>query len=122
MKQLLLIAGTAILLVAAPFVLWHLTDDPLERRGAPLLGEWRSTRDDAHLVIEPHGEGFRIALTRYDLRDGYRHRETHALRYKTCIYFTTYDGRHVDLFYTLSADALLLMPGGAFRRINPKTE
>ena len=45
MKQLLLIAGTAILLVAAPFVLWHLTDDPLERRDAPLLGEWRSTRD-----------------------------------------------------------------------------
>ena len=32
MKQLLLIAGTAILLVAAPFVLWHLTDDPLERK------------------------------------------------------------------------------------------
>ena len=64
MKQLLLIAGTAILLVAAPFVLWHLTDDPLERRGAPLLGEWRSTRDDAHLVIEPHGPGCRMPRCR----------------------------------------------------------
>lgn len=122
MKRLLLIAGAAILLVAAPFILWRLTDDPLERRVAPLLGEWRSTRDDAYLVIEPHGEGFRIALTHYDLRDGYRHRETHALRYKTCIYYTTYDERRVDLFYTPSADALLLVPGGAFRRINPKTE
>lgn len=44
------------------------------------------------------------------------------MRYKECIYYTTYDGRRVDLFYTPLADALLLVPGGAFRRTNPKTE
>ena len=27
-----------------------------------------------------------------------------------------YGGRRVDLFYTPSADALLLVPGGAFKR------
>lgn len=119
MKQLLLIAGTAILLVAAPFVLWHLTDDPLERRVAPLLGEWRSTRDGRiRISFRIDEQGGCIAIR----RPGARRTTVHALGYDTCLHFTDRDGRRVDLFYTPSADALLLVPGGAFRRTNPKTE
>ena len=42
----------------------------------------------------------------------------HVLHYKDCVYYTAYGGRRVDLFYTPSADALLLVPGGAFKRIS----
>lgn len=119
MKQLLLIAGTAILLVATPFVLWRLTDDPLERRVAPLLGEWRSTRDGririSFRIDEQQG---RIAIR----RPGARRASVHTLGYDTCLHFTDHDGQRVDIFYTSSADTLLLVPGGAFRRTNPKTE
>lgn len=119
MKQLLLIAGTAILLVAVPFVLWHLTDDPLERRVAPLLGEWRSTRDGRiRISFRIDEQGGCIAIR----RPGARRAAVHALGYDTCLHFTDRDGRRVDIFYTPSAEALLLMPGGAFRRTNPKTE
>ena len=38
------------------------------------------------------------------------------LHYKDCVYYTAYGGCRVDLFYTPPADALLLMPGGAFKR------
>ena len=31
---------------------------------------------------------------------------------------TTYGGHRVDLFYTPTADTLLLVPGGAFKRIS----
>lgn len=119
MKQLLLTAGTAILLVAAPFILWHLTDDPLERRVAPLLGEWRSTRDGriciSFRIDEQQG---RIAIR----HPGVSRDSVYALGYDICLHYTDRDGQRVDIFYTPSADALLLMPGGAFRRINPKTE
>lgn len=119
MKRLLPIAGAAILLVAAPFVLWHLMDDPLERRVAPLLGEWRSTRDGririSFRIDEQQGC---IAIRRPEAR----RTTVHALGYDTCLHFTDRDGRRVDIFYTPSADALLLVPGGAFRRTNPKTE
>ena len=42
--------------------------------------------------------------------------ETHALHYKDCVYYTAYGGRRIDLFYTPPADALLLVPGDAFKR------
>ena len=76
----------------------------------PLCGAWHSTLDDTRLVIEPCGDEFRITLTHRGTS------ETHLLHYKDCVYFTAYGERRVDLFYTPSADALLLVPGGAFKR------
>lgn len=119
MKQLLLIAGATILLVAAPFVLWHLMDDPLERRVAPLLGEWRSTRDGRIRISFRIDEQQGCIAIR---RPGARRASVHTLGYDTCLHFTDRDGQRVDIFYTSSADALLLVPEGAFRRTNPKTE
>ena len=66
--------------------------------------------DDTRLVIEPCGDKFRITITRRGTS------ETHLLHYKDCVYYTTYGGHRVDLFYTPTADTLLLVPGGAFKR------
>lgn len=63
-------------------------------------------------MIEPCGDKFRIAITRRGAS------ETHVLHYKDCVYYRAYGGRRIDLFYTSPADALLLVPGGAFKRIS----
>ena len=89
---------------------FHLLYDYEYHKIDPLCGAWHSTLDDTRLVIEPCDEKFRITITRRGTS------ETHLLYYKDCVYFTTYGGRRVDLIYTPSADALLLVPGGAFKR------
>lgn len=80
------------------------------RKIRPLCGAWHSTLDDTRLVIEPCGDKFRITITHRSTS------ETHLLYYKDCVYYTAYGGCRVDLFYTPPADALLLVPGDAFKR------
>lgn len=116
MKQLLGICAGILLTLAAVLGAFRLFYDYEYRKIRPLCGEWRSTFDNARLVIAPCGDEFRITLTRCGARTGRSTSETHVLHYEDCIHYTTYGGRRVDLFYTPSADALLLVPGGAFER------
>ena len=46
MKKLLKTLTVALALVAAPFVVWRLWDDPDRRKIEPLVGEWRATATD----------------------------------------------------------------------------
>lgn len=110
MKKLLRTLTVALVLIAAPFVVWRLCDDPERRKIEPLVGWWRATASDgARLRIFPTEEGYCITV----LRPGSPRRgRTYRLRYEFCIYYTDDAGTRVDLFYTPSADALLLMPGG----------
>ena len=110
MKQLLGIFVGLLLTLAAVLGAFHLFYDSEYHKIRPLCGAWHSTLDDTRLVIEPFGDKFRITITRRGTS------ETHALHYKDCVYYTAYGGCRVDLFYTPPADALLLMPGGAFKR------
>ena len=110
MKQLLGICAGLLLTLAAVLGAFRLFYDYEYRKIRPLCGEWNSTLDDTRLMIEPCGDKFRITLTRRGTS------ETHLLHYKDCVYYTAYGGRRVDLFYTPPADALLLVPGGAFKR------
>lgn len=110
MKQLLGICAGLLLTLAAVLGAFRLFYDYEYRKIRPLCGEWHSTLDDTRLMIEPCGDKFRITITRRGAS------ETHVLHYRNCIHYTTYGGRRVDLFYTPPADALLLVPGGAFKR------
>ena len=110
MKQLLGICAGLLLALAAVLGAFLLFYDYEYHKIRPLCGEWHSTLDDTRLIIEPCGNEFRITLTHRGTS------ETHLLHYKDCVYFTAYGERRVDLFYTPSADALLLVPGGAFKR------
>ena len=112
MKQLLWICAGTLLTLAVVLGAFHLFYDYEYRKIRPLCGEWYSTLDDTRLVIEPCGEKFRITITRRSAS------ETHVLHYKDCVYYTAYGGCRVDLFYTPPADALLLVPGGVFKRIS----
>lgn len=112
MKQLLGICVGLLLTLATVLGAFHLFYDYEYRKIRPLCGEWHSTLDDTQLAIEPCGDKFRITLTRRGTS------ETHVLHYKDCVYYTTYGGHRVDLFYTPTADTLLLVPGGAFKRIS----
>ena len=112
MKQLLGICVGLLLTLAAVLGAFRLFYDYEYRKIRPLCGEWHSTLDDTRLVIEPCGDKFRITITRRGTS------ETHLLHYKDCVYYTTYGGHRVDLFYTPTADTLLLVPGGAFKRIS----
>ena len=104
MKQLLWICAGILLTLAAVLGAFRLFYDYEYRKIRPLCGEWHSTLDDTR------GDKFRITITRRGTS------ETHALHYKDCVYYTAYSGCRVDLFYTPSADALLLVPGDAFKR------
>ena len=110
MKQLLWICAGLLLTFTAVLGAFHLFYDYEYHKIRPLCGEWHSTLDDTRLVIEPCSDKFRITLTHRGTS------ETHLLHYKVCVYYTAYDGRRVDLFYTPPADALLLVSGGAFKR------
>ena len=110
MKPILWICAGILLTLATVLGAFHLFYDYEYHKIGPLCGTWYSTLDDTRLVIEPHGEKFRITITRRGTS------ETHVLHYKDCVYYTAYGGRRVDLFYTPPADALLLVPGGAFKR------
>ena len=112
MKQLLGICAGLLLTLAAVLGAFRLFYDYEYRKIRPLCGAWQSTLDDTQLAIEPCGDKFRITLTRRGTS------ETHVLHYKDCVYYTTYGGHRVDLFYTPTADTLLLVPGGAFKRIS----
>lgn len=116
MKKLLKTLAVALALLAAPFVVWRLCDDPERRKIEPLVGWWRATAHDGALLrIFPAEEGYRITVRR---PDGPRRGRTYRLRYAFCIHYTDDAGARVDLFYTPAADALLLMPGGrTFTRI-----
>lgn len=116
MTKLLKILLAAIAVILAPFVVWHLCDNPERRKIEPLVGEWHATSaDSTRLRIFPAEDGYRITILRPgDLRCG----RTYRLRYRFCVYYTDSAGRRTDLFYTPSADVLLLMPGGkTFTRI-----
>ena len=110
MKQLLGICAGLLLTLAAVLGAFRLFYDYEYRKIRPLCGVWHSTLDDTRLMIEPCRDKFRITITRRGTS------ETHLLHYKDCVSFTAYGGRRVDLFYTPSADALLLVPGSAFKR------
>ena len=110
MKPMLWICAGILLTLAAVLGAFRLFYDYEYHKIRPLYGEWHSTLDDTRLVIAPCGDEFRITLTRRGTS------ETHVLHYRNCIHYMTYDGRRVDLFYTPSADALLLVPGDAFKR------
>lgn len=116
MKKLLKTLAVALALVAAPFVVWRLCDDPERRKIEPLVGHWRATATDGmQLRILPAEEGYRITVLH---SDGPHRGRTYRLRYEFCIHYTDDAGRRIDLFYTPSADVLLLMPGGkTFTRI-----
>ncbi len=116
MTKLLKILLAAIAVIAAPFVVWRLCDDPDRRKIEPLVGEWRTTATDGmQLRIFPAEEGYRITVLH---SDGPHRGRTYRLRYEFCIHYTDDAGRRTDLFYTPSADVLLLMPGGkTFTRI-----
>ena len=116
MKQLLGICAGLLLALAAVLGAFYLFYDYEYHKIRPLCGEWHSTLDDTRLKIELIGDTFFLTLTRYDAERERDRSEIHIMRYKECIYYTTYDGRRVDLFYTPSADALLLVPGGVFKR------
>lgn len=116
MKQLLGICAGLLLTLTAVLGAFHLFYDYEYHKIRPLCGEWHSTLDDTRLKIELIGDMFFLTLTRYDAERERDRSEIHIMRYKECIYYTAYDGRRVDLFYTPPADALLLVPGGAFRR------
>ncbi|MCD8034308.1 MAG: DUF3876 domain-containing protein [Alistipes sp.] len=117
MKHLLWIAATAVLALAVPLLLWRLADDPLAWKTEPLLGEWLSTFDgQSRLDIRIAEEG--ASITVYRAGDGFRRGRTYPLHHDTCLHYTDGNGRRVDLFYTPPADALLLVPGGAFKRIS----
>lgn len=118
MKQLLWICAGILLAQVAVLGAFHLFYDYEYHKIRPLCGEWHSTLDDTRLIIEPCGDEFRIILTHCGAGTGRSTSETHVLHYKDCVYYTAYGGRRVDLFYTPSADALLLVPGGAFKRIS----
>ena len=75
-----------------------------------VLGAFHLFYDYEYRKIRPCGDKFRITITRRGTS------ETHALHYKDCVYYTAYGGRRIDLFYTPPADALLLVPGDAFKR------
>ena len=112
MKQLLWICAGILLTLAAvlgAFRLFYHYQNPKLR---PLPAQRHPTLDDTRLVIEPCGDKFRITITHRSTS------ETHLLYYKDCVYYTAYGGCRVDLFYTPPADALLLVPGGAFKRIS----
>ena len=110
MKQLLWICAGILLTFTAMLGAFHLFCDYEYHKIGPLCGARPSTLDATRLVIEPCGDEFRITLTHRGTS------ETHLLHYKDCVYFTAYGERRVDLFYTPSADALLLVPGDAFKR------
>ncbi|WP_282197301.1 DUF3876 domain-containing protein [Alistipes finegoldii] len=110
MKPILWMCAGILLALAAVLGAFHLFYDSEYHKIRPLCGAWQSTLDDTQLAIEPCGDKFRITLTRRGTS------ETHVLHYKDCVYYTAYGGRRVDLFYTPPADALLLVPGGAFKR------
>ncbi|CUQ93220.1 MAG: hypothetical protein BHV63_00230 [Alistipes sp. 56_11] len=112
MKQLLWICAGILLTFTAVLGAFHLFYNYEYRKIRPLCGTWHSTLDDTRLAIAPCGEKFRITITRRGTS------ETHLLYYKDCVYYTAYGGRRIDLFYTPPADALLLVPGGAFKRIS----
>ena len=116
MKKLLKTLAVALALVAAPFVVWRTCDDPERRKIEPLVGQWRATATDGmQLRIFPAEEGYRITVLH---PDGPHRGRTYRLRYEFCIPYTDDAGVRVDLFYTPSADVLLLMPGGkTFTRI-----
>ncbi len=116
MTKLLKILLAAITVIAAPFVVWHLCDNPEQCKIEPLVGEWHSTgTDNIRLTIRSGNDGYLITVRRTNnLHTG----RTYRLRYRFCIHYTDSAGRRTDLFYTPSADVLLLMPGGkTFTRI-----
>lgn len=116
MKKLLRILLGVMVAIVAPFILCRLCDDPEHRKIEPLIGEWRTTAaDGVHLRISTVQEEYYITVLRPDAS---RRGRTYRLRYEFCIYYMDDAGQRVDLFYTSSADALLLMPGGrTFTRI-----
>ena len=116
MKPILWICAGILLTLAAVLGAFRLFYDYEYHKIRPLCGEWRSTLDDTRLVIAPCGDEFRITLTHCGAGTGRSTSETHVLHYEDCIYYTTYGGRRADLFYTPPAGALLLVPGGAFKR------
>ena len=66
-------------------------------------------------MIEPCGEKF------LNHHHAPRHvRKRTSCTTSDCVYFAAYGGRRVDLFYTPSADALLLVPGTLKRTSNLK--
>ena len=67
MKKLLKTLTVALVLIAAPFVVWRLCDDPERRKIEPLVGWWRATAPDGALLrIFPAEEGYRITVRRPD--------------------------------------------------------
>lgn len=116
MKPILRICAGILLTLAAVLGAFRLFYDYEYHKIRPLCGEWRSTLDDTRLVIAPCGDEFRITRTHCGADTRRSTSETHVLHYEDCIHYTTYGGRRVDLFYTPPADALLLVPGGAFKR------
>ena len=112
MKPILWICAGILLTLATVLGAFHLFYDYEYHKIRPLCGAWHSTLDDTRLTIAPCGEKFRITLTRRGTS------ETHLLYYKDCVYYTAYGGCRVDLFYTPPTVALLLVPGGAFKRIS----
>lgn len=123
MKQLLWICAGILLALVAVLGAFHLFYDYEYQKIGPLCGAWHSTCDDTRLVIEPCGDEFRIILMHCGAGTGRSTSETHVLHYKDCIHYTAYGGCRVDLFYTPSADALFLVPGGAFKRTSkPKDD
>jgi hypothetical protein len=110
MKKLLKTLTIALALLAAPFVVWRLCDDPERRKIEPLVGEWRATGTNGlRLRIYSTEEEYRITVLS---PGGPRRGRTYRLRYAFCIHYTDDAGARIDLFYTPAADALLLMPGG----------
>lgn len=114
-KRIFIGAAVVLLLLVAPFVVLQWLDNPADRKITPIFGTWRSTMD-RRTILDIHVDEDACLITIHHTAKGLHHRHTYHLHYKACIHYFDDAGRRVDLFYTTTADALLLMPGGTYRR------
>lgn len=114
-KRILIWGAVLLLLLITPFVVLQWLDAPIARKITPIVGTWRSTMD-RRTMLDIHVDEDAYLITIHHTAKGLHHKRTYRLHYKACIHYFDDAGRRIDLFYTPVADALLLTPGGTYRR------
>ena len=85
-----------------------------------VCGVWIAADNRSTLRIERYGRKHLVVVKRLDGRGRIRE-ACHELFYRGCIGYRNASGRRVDLFTTPRKDALLMIPGGSFRRLSIET-
>ena len=85
-----------------------------------VCGVWIAADNRSTLRIERYGRKHLIVVKRLDGRGRIRE-ACHELFYRGCIGYRNASGRRVDLFTTPRKDALLMIPGGSYRRLSLET-